>query len=127
MDHLVDTYAQILVDVGTTDADFARVRDVLIARGHGRLWKRVLREAERRIKRIAVRAQPTLVVARAELATAPTPALMRAQEELAAGESPRVVVDPHITGGFILKKGFIRLDRSYKTALIKLYQRVTAH
>lgn len=127
MDQLVDTYAQILTDVGATDEHFERVREIMTKRGHMRLWKRVLREADRRSARMYARAQPVLTIARTDDRDASTPARVSALRTLDIQGSPRLVVDPSIVGGFILQKGFSRLDRSYKTALIKLYHRVTAH
>lgn len=127
MDTLVDTYAQALIELGTTDASFARVRASMDARGHGRLWKRVLREAERRTERAALREQPVITVAQPQAVARHAEAIAQASTTLAAPDSPRVVVDRSIVGGFILRKGFVTIDRSYKTALTKLYQRVTAH
>ncbi len=127
MDHLVETYAQALITFGTTDTHFARVRDSMHAHGHGRLWKRVLSEAKRRLERSEMRAQPVITVAKPEAAMRHSEAIAQASAALAATDTPRVAIDPSIVGGFILTKGFTTIDRSYKTALTKLYQRVTAH
>lgn len=102
---------------------FSRLEKVLAARGHSRMFGGIVRGVERQLATLEKTLTPTLVVARATDAT--HPAVAGLLTALAATDAPRVVVDDTIVGGHILRFRNREVNRSYKHALVTLYQHIT--
>ena len=116
MDRLITTYAQLMLAYAPE-----KVRASMEKRGHGKLWKRTLRKALLLAGKSTARTEPVVTLARES-------DKQKHAENIAksGGAEARVAIDASIVGGFILQKGFSRIDRSYKTALHTLYKKVTA-
>lgn len=100
------------------------LKKTLIAKGHDRLYASILRGVARMLE--AGSAEGTLVVVSNEAAYEKQKnAITKALEELGSSETPKVVVDETIIGGFIAEANSTQLDRSYKTTLVKLYRSLT--
>lgn len=119
---LIHGYAVALLDSG--EQGLARVRALLARKGHSRLWHRILSEASRLAQARAARTGSTLVLARATDAARYQEAITRVRSELGAGDNSSMVIDPSIGGGFLLTRGYERIDRTLKRSLINLYHRV---
>lgn len=116
MEKLITTYASLL-----RSYEPVLVRTAMEKRGHGKLWRRVLRETARSAGKDTARTEQVITLA------CPDDVAKHAENIAKVNAaSARIAIDPSIVGGFILRDGFSRTDRSYKTALINLYRKVTA-
>ncbi len=116
MDKLITAYASLLLKY-----EPASVRASMEKRGHGKLWRRALLEAERSAGKDNARTEQVITLARRDDAAKHAENIAKVN-----AANARITLDPSIVGGFILRNGFARTDRSYKTTLINLYRKVTA-
>lgn len=124
-----DVYVQAVhkcLAAGTEPAELFRgLRDVMNARGHIRLLPSVLRTVVR--ERTASRAQRTVVrVANQAAYEAQQQDITTALAALAAHETPTVVTDDSLIGGYQVEANYQRVDSSYKQLLTSLYRNITA-
>lgn len=115
------------LDTGMEPAPLvAALTRVMQQRGHERLLRSVLRSvvrersASRSIRTVArVNDQASCQALQAEISAA--------CKQLNATETPTVVVDPTLIGGFQLEANYQRVDTSHKQQLLTLYRNITNH
>lgn len=117
---LVTIYAKMISE----GFDIAQIREVLARRGHQKLLPRILRLAYRMVERDQRRNIPTVTIARISDRGKHDGVIKKICHDLAIADEPVLVADGTITGGFILRQRFKRVDRSYKKAMENLYRRV---
>jgi hypothetical protein len=94
---------------------------VLRARGHSRSKASILKALIRKLERTELQEKPVLTLAQ----EADTPKMLpHAQHLLESTVSPRIVIDPSIVGGFVLRNQNKQIDTSYKRTLLKLYRTI---
>lgn len=97
------------------------VKDALVSRGRGQLLPKVARAFRRLAEREGTKEKFTLTIARLEDRE---DALREAAQAL-AGKTPDIRIEPLLIGGWRLEGAGKRIDRSYKSGLLSLYDRVT--
>jgi F0F1-type ATP synthase delta subunit len=102
---------------------FLGLKSVLARRGHERLLPRIVRTLEREALRRTGAGTATLTVAKAS--DADSAVVQSLLKEMSVGETPMVVIDETIIGGWKLRSGDTEIDATYKTTLINLYHTIT--
>lgn len=126
MQPLIRRYAALIRDAiqnGASKDFVTSFLNYLKVRGHQSLLPAVLR----RLERENVGTSDVVVsLAKASDAKKFAPALASALSQLGAEKSEyRVVEDGALVGGYTVKAGGKIIDRSYRTALVTLYQNLT--
>ena len=104
----------------------ARVRSVMEARGHERLLAAVLRTVLRELA--ASRTTRTVVRVSDESAyESHKAAIEAALKDLNNQETPTVVTDRSLIGGYQVEANYQRVEASYKQHLTSLYRNITTH
>ena len=102
---------------------FRGLQTTLQARGHGKLYARIIRQVARRLPH-ALRPSVKLTVAREADVAHYEEAIQAAMRSLNATEQPIVVIDDALIGGFIAESADQRVDQSHHRKLRSLYQSV---
>ena len=102
----------------------AGLRTVLSERGHERLLAPVLRAVVRELE--ATRPTTIVTIAKQADEARQEERLKNLLSELGATEHPTIVVDDTLIGGMIVEHNHVRVDESYKRALVTLYRSLTA-
>lgn len=112
---LANAYAKVLRDVPTKDvpAYLPRVLAFMKGRGHLSLLPQVVRILEREPSDTG---EAVAVIAKESDAK-------KFAEEI---RGARVVVDPRIVGGYTVRTGSRFVDRSFRSALIAIYQKTVS-
>jgi len=100
------------------------LKALLVRRGHERLWSQVLKAAQRELEVKERRDTPELTLAKAGVVD--ESAIAAALKALGAATADyTTTVDETLVGGFTLRVRGLLLDKSYKRALLKLYEQIT--
>lgn len=100
------------------------LKALLARRGHERLWSQILKAAQRELEVKEKRGTPELVLAKA--GAADESAVAAALKALGAATGDyTTTIDETLVGGFTLRVRGLFLDKSYKRALLKLYEQIT--
>jgi len=122
-----EQYAKALYELEISgmgaDALFTRLDAVLIKRGHQKLKKHILREYAKLHEERTMRGA-TLTLTKESDEETLREEILHAKKLLSLTESPKVVVEKDIIGGFVLEYNGQSVDRTYKSALLKLYRNV---
>lgn len=123
-----DTYTKALLDLFSQDdidskAVLRGFQATLEKRGHSSLYAPVLQAVLRILS--AERPATVVTVARTKDSTRQAAAIAEALSELGATSSTEAVVDETLIGGYVVEHGHRRIDNSYKTKLVRLYQSLT--
>ena len=108
------------------DTALLNLMRMLKARGHERLYPKILTLLLRECEKGERSGTVTLVLAQSEDAPLFKEAIERALGALNAPEYT-TRIDPTITGGFIIEGGETRIDQSYKRRLLTLYRSLINH
>lgn len=108
-----------------SDAIVRGLSQTLARRGHQKLLPRIVRAIGMDAERVARRTGTTLTVAKDADATRYAADIKEAAERMGAGSAHETVVDERLVGGFALRTADALYDRSYRTALVDLYRRMT--
>lgn len=121
-------YTKALLDLihdGTpVDEVLAGVQKVMAARGHDRLYGKVLRNALRVLSARNEYAGAFVSVARKSDIAAHEAAIKEALAHLGAEPEYEVGVDEALIGGYVVQAKNTLIDASYKKALVKLYHNI---
>lgn len=101
-----------------------KLREVLDRRGHSRLYHAVLRGVARVLEARGTKDATVVVASEAGYQKYQT-VIEQALSEFGAKQSPEVIVDDTIIGGYIVEAEHKQLDKSYKTKLVSLYRNIT--
>lgn len=125
-DHYTAATLELLRAGHDPKATLANLRRAMEARGHLRLYPRVLKalHAQLRFKREAD--VPTVWVARPELSNDEKERIATSLAAIDAPAEYRTKVNDALVGGHIARYGNTIIDRSYRQALLKLYRSVRA-
>lgn len=121
----VQAITQLIAKGQEVDVVLARTKSVMEARGHSRLYEEVLKEVIVSLESKTALDVPKVTIARAEDASSQEVETALKLLNCADGK-PDIKVDATIIGGVIASKGSTHIDMSYKSALRKLYQAITA-
>ena len=106
------------------EAVLTSTKALLKEKGHERLWPGVLKGVVRALEKYEIDQTPEITLAKeGALSVAELKAALA--EINVASETIRTTIDPNIVGGFILQHQDTMLDKSYKRALVDIYQKVT--
>jgi F0F1-type ATP synthase delta subunit len=121
----VTAFVESILAGTPVETALANLREVLKTRGHERLWSQILKVSARELEAKLARVTPQLSVAKAgstsEADVKAALVTLGAARETAYDTS----VDETLVGGFSLRVGGRLLDKSYKRALITLYEKIT--
>lgn len=126
MQSLINRYTRVILDAlqnGSSKQFAEQLVAYMKARGHSSLLPAVMRRVEREA---AQNSSGVVTLARADDAEKFASNIAASLENLqttAAGY--RVRVDPALVGGYSVRANGKLVDRSYRTALVNLYQRIT--
>jgi F0F1-type ATP synthase delta subunit len=115
-------------DAATTEQVFARLAEVLSARGHRTLAPAIVRAFERVVRKRSTETMTVVSVAQPSDA-ATHEARIRADLTTLGlqGTAPLVRTDPTLVGGYEVRTHGTSLDRTYKRTLIEMYRTLTNH
>lgn len=121
----VTAFTESILAGTPVEAALVNLRAVLQKRGHERLWSQIIKLSARQLEAKLARVTPQLMVARADSVS--EAAIKEALLALgAAADTPHQTrVDETLIGGFVLRVRGQLLDKSYKRALITLYENIT--
>jgi F0F1-type ATP synthase delta subunit len=124
-------YVQAVVELLAAGSDIetvlAKLRTVLVARGHGKALPTVLRGIVRALEEKAD-ATATVIVAKASDAAALKNEIAQALTALGADNTTVLTtVDDTIIGGLIATYNHRQIDASYRTKLHSLYQQIVTN
>lgn len=118
---LAEHYAQALIELGEK-AHSERLILVLKKKGHLALLPSIVREYGKLSERQGRQEEGELVVARKEDIDELKTYIKEYAAHLETGfPSGRIVENPALIGGFVLRKGEHEVDASYRTRLLNLY------
>ena len=124
MQALINRYANLILSAIRSGADAEFVPQMvryMKMRGHATLLPAVLRKVER--MNVVKGAQVT--VARAEDAAQYARAIAAQLVGLGAGTEYTIAVDDRMVGGYTVRAKGKLVDKSYRSALVTLYQKIT--
>lgn len=115
-----------LLQSGLSAADsLAKVKSVIEKRGHLRLWPSVLQGLLVALEQTKSQSVPKVVLAKEGSVTEAD--IKSALSAIGAPtDNYETVVNANIIGGLIVTHNNRRLDKSYQTKLLELYQSITA-
>mgnify|MGYP001432838449 CR=1 FL=1 len=102
-----------------------QLKALMDKRGHSRLWSQVLKAAERELLVKERRIVPSLIVAQERGVSEDSIKEALTALGMAPQEPYHTSIDQTLVGGFTLRARGLLLDKSYKRALLKLYEQIT--
>lgn len=121
-------YAQALLGLLESGHDpakvLARLDEVLARKGHAKLRPAILQQVSTRLARRG--AASRIFVAAEGDAKEYAKEVQTLLKERGIDEAPDVHIDTTLIGGFKLETTDVRIDKTYKRALIDLYRRIIA-
>jgi F0F1-type ATP synthase delta subunit len=119
----INALADALLSKTEFESALRNTHDLLIKKGHGRLWPAILRGVIKEIEKRNRQSTPQVIVSSED--TKQNEALIKALEAVGATTSDYdSKVDSTIIGGFIVRYRDLMVDASYKRALTDLYRRI---
>lgn len=115
-----------LIEAGSdVDSVLKNLKAVLESRGHEKILPKILKRTASKLEERTEKTTATVTVRAETDAEKYKEQIDRALRYLKAEIEPRVHVDETLVGGFIAEHKNMRIDQSYKNALLKTYQKVT--
>ncbi len=119
----INALADALLSKTEFESALRNTHDLLVKKGHGRLWPAILRGVIREIEKRNFQNTPQVIVSSED--SKHNEALIKALKEVGATTSDYdTKVDSTIIGGFVVRYRDLMVDASYKRALTDLYRRI---
>ena len=119
----INALTESLLSKTEFESALRNTHDLLIKKGHGRLWLAILRGVIKEIEKRNRKNTPQVIVSSDDLKQ--NEALIKALKEVGATTTDyNTSVDSTIIGGFIVRYRDLMVDASYKRALTDLYRRI---
>lgn len=120
----IEALYQTLRSGADIDVVLARLTAVLERRGLTKLRPRILRGLSERLGRAQRAGAPKVIVAREKDVARNNQGIQDALKDIGSGAEYELHIDPTIIGGFITTGSGKRVDRSFKSTLLRAYHRV---
>lgn len=98
---------------------------LLQKKGHLHLYKNILINLLRRLEQSSQTQIATVTVAKEEAVDELKNAISNALSQLNVTSKPEIITDPNIVGGLLVETKDQRIDATYKSALLRLYRKIT--
>ena len=120
----IEALYQTLKNGADIDVVLAQLGRVLERRGLTKLRPRILRGLSERLGRAQSAQSPKVIVARESDVTRNSAGIQSALKDISDVSDYELHIDPTIIGGFITTGSGKRIDRSFKSTLLRAYHRV---
>jgi F0F1-type ATP synthase delta subunit len=123
-EHYITAFLDLIATGMSVEAAVAGLSRTLASRDHSRLLPAILRGAVRRLEGSEA-GTARVVIAKSQDVIALRTAIETHLVTLGASTDATITIDETIVGGVVVEHAHTRIDASWKTALRKLYERVT--
>lgn len=123
-EHYIKAVLEIVHEGKDPAVVLAELQKVLARRGHSRLYASILHGVARVLEARGTKGA-TVVVSDEATYQKFKDAIEATLRDFGAKQSPEVIVDETIVGGYIVEAENQQLDKSYKSKLVSLYRNLT--
>lgn len=120
----IDATYELLSRGVSADAVLKNLRTMLERKGLLAMYGKILRGLLNRIVRKHATEETRVIIARQGDVTRYAEALKEVISDIGGGDRHQTNVDPHLIGGFIVTHNGKRVDKSYKSTLLHVYQNI---
>lgn len=114
--------SQLLQSGHDLDTVISHLQSVLARKGHQKLYPRILKGLIEQYEKTIAKRTTSVIVGRTSDSERFKDEIRALLDSIGADDARTTIIDPHIIGGFKLKRAGTMIDRSYKKQLLALYR-----